>query len=223
MPKPLLNIYFCSRETCAAINVDFSKSFQYSRNMSKITKLGDIASIQSGYSFRVKIAHIEGGVLGVVQAKDISGLYVNERNIAKINQEYAETRIQQDGDILLTSRGSFRAGVGKFNKPTIASSSLFTIRLTSTDFLPEYVAIYLNSATAQYHFSQSAKGATIQSLLIDDLRNLPIPHIRFEDQRTIVNLQRNIEEQSILLRRKQAIIDRVLKTSITQTIEGATK
>jgi restriction endonuclease S subunit len=191
--------------------------------MSKTLQLGEIANIQSGYTFRAKVVNVENGKLGVIQAKDINGLYVDESVIARIDQEYAKTRIQQDGDILLTSRGSFRAGVAKLSRPTIASSSLFTIRITSDNFLPDYVAIYLNSEAAQYYFSQSAKGATIQSLSIDDLRNLSIPYIKLENQQIIVNLQRNIENQNRLLRRKQEIIDRVLKSSVTQTIEGATE
>ncbi len=191
--------------------------------MNKTLHLSELADIQSGYSFRVKIVNVDNGKLGVVQAKDISGLYVDEDSVVRINQEYAETRIQQAGDILLTSRGSFRAGVGKFSKPTLASSSLFTVRLTREDFLPEYVAIYLNSEAAQYYFSQSAKGATIQSLVIDDLRNLSIPHIPIENQRTIIDLQCNVEEQNRLLKRKQEIIDGVLRSSVNQTLEGAIK
>ena len=191
--------------------------------MSKALHLSEIANIQSGYSFRVKVVNIDNGKLGVIQAKDIKGLYVDEGSLARIDQDYAESRIQQDGDILLTSRGSFRASVGKFSEATIASSSLFTIRLTSKEFLPEYVSIYLNSDAAQYYFSQSAKGATIQSLVIDDLRNLSIPHIPLENQQIIINLQRNIEDQNRLLKRKQEIVNGVLNTSISQTIEGAIK
>ena len=191
--------------------------------MSITLHLSELAVIQSGYSFRVKVVNVDNGKLGVVQAKDISGLYVDENSVARINQEYAESRIQQPGDILLTSRGSFRAGVSKFSKPTIASSSLFTVRLTHKDFLPEYVAIYLNSEVAQYYFSQSAKGATIQSLVIDDLRNLSIPRIPLKSQRTIIDLQLNVEEQNRLLKRKQEIIDSVLRSSVNQTLEGAIK
>jgi restriction endonuclease S subunit len=191
--------------------------------MTKTLQLSELADIQSGYSFRGKVVNVSNGKLGVIQAKDISGLYVDEANIARINQEYAKTRIQQDGDILLTSRGSFRAGIGTFGTPTIASSSLFAIRLTSKDFLPEYVAIYLNSEAAQYYFSQSAKGATIKSLLIDDLRNLPMPHIPLGNQQLIISLQRNIESQNRLLKQRQEIIDRILKSSVSQTLEGAIK
>jgi restriction endonuclease S subunit len=189
----------------------------------KTFRLDEIANIQSGYSFRSKIVNVDNGKLGVVQTKDVAGLYINEDGIARIDQEYAETRIQQSGDILLTSRGSFRASVGKFGRPTIASSSLFVIRPISRDFLPEYVAIYLNSEAAQYYLNQNAKGATIQSVSIDDLKNLSIPHISLENQHIIIDLQRNVEQQNNILRRKQTIIDRILKSSVTQTIEGAIK
>ncbi len=113
--------------------------------------------------------------------------------------------------------------LGVFIKPTLASSSLFTIRLTSNEFLPEYVAIYLNSEVAQYYFSQSAKGATIQSLLIDDLRNLSIAQVPLDNQQTIVNMQKNIEAQNQILTKKQKIIDEVLRSSVNQILEGATK
>lgn len=191
--------------------------------MNAKVRLNEVANIQSGYSFRSKIVNTENGTLGVVQAKDVAGLYINEANIAKINQDYADSRIQQVGDILLTSRGSFRASVCKSNRPTIASSSLFVIRPISKDFLPEYIAIYLNSETAQYYLNQNAKGATIQSVSIDDLKNLPVPCISLESQRIIINLQQNVEQQNNLLQCKQIIIDRILKSSVTQTIEGATK
>jgi len=191
--------------------------------MQKTVRLSEIAVIQSGYSFRGAVVNVEGGKLGVIQAKDINGWQVYEPGLSSINQEHSSGRLQQDGDILLTSRGSFRAGVGRFSRPAIASSSLFTIRLLSKDFLPEYLAIYLNSEAAQYYFSQSAKGATIQSLVVDDLKNLPIPHMPLENQKTVIDLQRNIDEQNGLLKRKQRIIDEVLRSSITRTIEGATK
>lgn len=191
--------------------------------MIKHFHLSEVANIQSGYSFRSKIINVDNGKLGVVQAKDVAGLYINEVDIARVNQEYAETRIQQSGDVFLTSRGSFRASIGNFDKPTIASSSLFVLRPISKDFLPEYIAIYLNSETAQYYLNQNAKGATIKSVSIEDLKNLSIPYISLEKQRIIINLQRNAEQQNNLLRCKQTIIDRILKSSVTQTTEGAAK
>lgn len=191
--------------------------------MIKQFRLGEVANIQSGYSFRSKIVNVDDGKLGVVQAKDVTGLYIDEASIVRVDQDYAETRIQQAGDVLLTSRGSFRAGVCKFSRPTITSSSLFIIRPISKDFLPEYIAICLNSEASQYYLNQNAKGATIQSVSIDDLKNLSIPYISLENQRIIIDLQQNIEQQNNILRHKQTIIDRVLKSSVTQTIEGATK
>lgn len=187
--------------------------------MTKILQLGEITNIQSGYSFRSRIVNIDDGELGVVQAKDVASLYIDEADIARISQDYTENRIQQVGDVLLTSRGSFRASVGNFSRPTIASSSLFVISPISKDFLSEYIAIYLNSEASQYYLNQNAKGATIQSISIDDLKNLSIPHIPLENQRIIIDLQRNVEQQSSILRRKQTIIDRILKSSVSQTAE----
>lgn len=188
--------------------------------MSKTKHLNEIATTQSGYSFRGRIVHSDNGNAGVVQAKDISRLYVDEGSITRVSLDLASDRFIQEGDVLLTARGSFRAGVAKFQKPAIASASLFLIRVTDKTILPEYLAIYLNSEGAQYYFSQNAKGATIQSVAVSDLQNITVPVIPLESQQVIVDLQRNIEAQRSLLNRKQDIINEVLKTSVTRTLQG---
>lgn len=191
--------------------------------MTKQFQLGELADIQSGYGFRGRIENVDNGKLGVIQARDVKGINIEEGDLIRINKDYDKARLYQQNDVVLTARGSFRAGVGKFKHPTIVSSSLFVIRLTTNKFLVEYIAIYLNSETAQYYINQNAKGATIQSISIDDLKNLSIPYISLENQRVIIDLQQNVEQQNNLLRRKQTIINNILKSSVTQTIEGATK
>lgn len=191
--------------------------------MNTTKQLSEVANIQTGYSFRGRIVHSNNGVIGVVQAKDVNRLYPDETGITRIDINLANDRFVQDGDVLLTARGSFRAGVAKFRKPTVASASLFLVHVTTNVVLAEYLAIYLNSETAQYYFSQNAKGATIQSIAVSDLQNMNVPIIPLESQRAIIDLHRNIEAQRMLLSRKQDIINELLKTSVTKTLQGATK
>ena len=188
--------------------------------MSTKVKLGKIAEIQSGYSFRGAVKD-EGCGTAVVQARDISGLYVGGDALPQVKQPLADSRLLRDGDVLLTSRGSFRAGVARFaSAPTVASSSLYVLRVTDKSILPEFLALYLNSPTAQTHFKQNAKGATIQSMSLSDIAVLAMPIISLNQQRLLVDLQQNIEQQGMLLRSKLGVIEEIYSSAINRSLKG---
>lgn len=188
--------------------------------MLQVTKLSSIAVIRSGYSFRGPVAHKDKGIYGVIQAKDIKGLYIDERKLIRSNQYFSEERLQKTGDILLSSRGSFRATVYGLNRPTVAASSVFVLRLTSNKFTPEFIAAYLDSAAAQNYFFQNAHGATIQSLNLDSLNNLKVPVIPVEQQHLIVGLQQNVERQKHVLQNKLLVVSKIYESAINISLEG---
>ena len=96
----------------------------------KSTKLlNDIANIHAGYSFRSAILDAGFGV-AVIQAKDVSGLYLQSSVLPKVDQVFPNTRLLGSGDVVLTTRGSFRASVVDLKIKAIASSSLHVIRIT---------------------------------------------------------------------------------------------
>lgn len=196
-----------------------SNKLVYSRYMSKTIKLGEVVEIQTGYSFRGAVVDDGAGVT-VIQAKDIIASYVSDDSLPRVRQQFPSTRLISDGDVLLTSRGSFRSAVAKFYNPAIASSSLFMIRLKTTAYTPEFLSLYLNSARAQAYLMQSAKGATIQSVSVSDLVNLSIPVVSLEKQKLLVELQQNIENQGTLLRSKIDIVNRIYTSTINKTLEG---
>lgn len=187
--------------------------------MIKTIKLGEIAEIQTGYSFREAIIDDESGVI-VIQAKDIDGMYAKQDHLPRVNQDFSKSRLLNRGDVLLTSRGSFRSTVAKFDKPTVASSSLYSIRLKTNNYMPEFLAIYLNSGRAQSYLKQSAKGATIQSVNTQDLVNLPVPSISLEKQRLLVKIQQNIESQGSLLQAKLDTLNKIYIGAINKTLKG---
>jgi restriction endonuclease S subunit len=219
----LLIIYFAVEGRVQVKVLTLLKASRILGVMSKTIKLSQIANIQSGYSFRGKIVDEEGATTGVLQAKDISGLYPDENTLARTRLKFSQSRVVKNGDVLLTSRGSFRAASAKFKGAVIASSSLFTVRIDNPSFLPDYVAIYLNSDPAQYYFQQNARGATIQSLTIDALREIKVPVLPVDAQQTIINLYRNVVDQQAILDRKHKIIADIFKTTVAKTLEGVTR
>jgi restriction endonuclease S subunit len=102
----------------------------------------------------------------------------------------------------------------------VASSSLFTLRLRDKLFLPEFLALYLNSSQAQSYMTQSAKGATIQSLSIIDLAGMSIPVVPIERQKLLVGLQQNVETQTALLRSKLDVVNEIYIGSINKSLKG---
>lgn len=187
--------------------------------MSKTIKLGEVAEIQSGYSFRGAVGNDGTGTM-VVQARDISGLIIGADLLPRVQQDFPKAKLLHEGDMLLTSRGSFRAGVARFDVPAVASSSLFTLRLRDKSYLPEFLALYLNSGQAQSYMTQSAKGATIQSLSISDLAGLSIPVLPIERQKLLVSLQQNVETQTALLRSKLNVVNEIYISAINKSLKG---
>lgn len=187
--------------------------------MTKLKKLGDVVEIQSGYSFRGAVGDDGTGVM-VVQARDISGLIISADHLPRVQQVFPKAKLLSKGDILLTSRGSFRSGVARFDVPAVASSSLFALRLRDASYLPEFLALYLNSSQAQSYLMQSAKGATIQSLSVSDLASLLIPVLSIERQKLLVSLQQNIEAQATLLRSKLDVVNEIYTGAINKSLKG---
>lgn len=187
--------------------------------MKATKKLINIADIQTGYSFRGAI-HDEGIGVRVVQAKDVSDSHILCADLPRVSDHISKDRYLKSGDVILTSRGSFRAGAFLGDDPTVASSSVFVLRVTSQDYLPKYLAIYLNSPQAQSYLSQVSRGATIHSLRITDLHSLEVPQLPIEDQQNIVNLHSNVRTLLSALDRKSEIINNTFAGAVSRTLEG---
>lgn len=126
----------------------------------------------------------------------------------------SEKHLLQDGDIIFAAKGTknFAALYESKNKPAVASTSFFVIRLNE-DFqdkvLPEYLTWYLNSASSQNYLKSQAVGTSIVSIsksVIDELE-LSIPDL--DTQKAILlithlrNAERKLKQQIETLREKQ--------------------
>jgi restriction endonuclease S subunit len=133
----------------------------------------------------------------------------------------SEKHLLKNGDIIFAAKGtknfaalyeSLPAGQAGKNKPAVASTSFFVIRLNE-DFqdkvLPEYLTWYLNSASSQNYLKSQAVGSSIASIsksVIDELE-LSIPDL--DTQNAILrithlrNAERKLKQQIESLREKQ--------------------
>ena len=176
----------------------------------------DIANVIAGYTFRTALKSHQDGLMTVVQAKDIKGLYIEKDNLTTIDlQEYQTRAIIQKNDIVISSRGSFRVGIiREDSKNMIASSSVYVLRIGDKNILPEYLAIYLNSGEGQKKIKEKMTGSAIKTILRRDLENIKISIPIKEIQTIIVNLFHNNQMQQKLLDRKKILINQIFESSI---------
>ncbi len=185
----------------------------------KTKKLSELVDIQTGYTFRGAIKNAGSGIR-VIQAKDVSSGAIDYSSLPFVTDEIPESRLLREGDILLTSRGTFRAAVNYDDAPSVASSSLLVLRVRNVDITPDFLSVYLNSDQAQACFSQSARGATIKGIRIPDLAAFNVPVLSRERQRELTDLDVTVKKIVSELGRKSQLIRSLHNTTINKTLEG---
>lgn len=165
----------------------------------------EIAEIIAGYTFRGALKHDLNGKCEVVSAKNINeDGSIDYNGLTRILQLPPRTNaFVKENDVILSSRGVFRAGVyRKKSQSIIASSSTFILRVDNTKLLPEYLAIYLNSEVGQASIRRVLTGSSIKTILRKSLENLQIPIPSIDIQKKIIDIRENWQVQEGLLNRK---------------------
>ncbi len=174
--------------------------------------LKHIAFIQTG----VFAKPAKDGQIVYLQAKhfDVNGILKTSLYPDLKSESISEKHLLQNGDIIFAAKGTknFAALYESNNKPAVASTSFFVIRL-NVDFqdkvLPEYLTWYLNSASTQNYLKSQAVGSSIVSIsksVIDELE-LSIPDL--DTQKAILritylrNTEKKLQQQIEMLREKQ--------------------
>lgn len=191
--------------------------------METIKDLKDIAEIIAGYSFRTALQGKEGASLFVIQAKNIlSGGFVDESNLDGIDFEnYRSKATIKKNDIVVSSRGSFRAGlVGSGTKNIIAASSVYILRLKNKDIRPEYLMIYLNSSHGQKQLIESSTGVAIKSIKKNDLENIKVIVPTLEKQEKIIEVYYANNKLQESLARKIELINNINEVAINKLLKN---
>lgn len=188
--------------------------------MIKSLKLNELAYVLSGFTFRRSFDESIKGTV-VVQAKDILNLYINKNVLPCIDRNFSQAQLLKHGDVVMTARGRFRASVVNFHLAAVASSSCIVIRIKGVNLLPEFLALYLNSESAQAYFTQVSKGAGINAVTIYDLKHLSVPIPAVKEQQVLVSLYQNIDSQHKLLTKRLHAGDALFSSIFEQQIKGA--
>lgn len=111
--------------------------------------LKNLITIISGYTFRIALQQDDVGNVFVLQTKNIkdNDINIDKNDLIKIFSKTTDANyFVKKNDVVISSRGNFKAGFINFEDKTIASSSLYILRINNIDeILPEYLVVYLNS------------------------------------------------------------------------------
>jgi len=187
--------------------------------MIKLKKLGELAEIRFG----IHAAPFQQGKAEYLQVRQF-----NERGIKVSNSlDYIdidkknESHLLQDGDVLFVGKGSriFSWCYRQKDKPAIASSIFFVLRLNANLVLPEYLTAILNAPQSRAAFQLIGAGTNILSIRKSELGAFEIPLPSMERQILIANVaqlhQKEVELAQQIIEQKQnlytALISNLIK------------
>ena len=192
-----------------------------------MTKLGDIATIKTGYNFN-RHSHAfneqnnnEENKVKIVLPKDIS-------TISKLNEaELSETplTVQKDEyylkaeDILFVGKGNFNVALISQPIKAIPSSSFYKIKVTDKNFTSEYVYNFLKFNLDILSKNSRQSTERISSLTLTELSNIDIPCIPLEKQLQLKRVVDYQQKELEILEKLQHNLNILTKGIFTKTIK----
>ena len=191
-------------------------------------KLGEIASIQMGYSFRTRLEVVEGGSLAVIQMKDLGEVSVDLQGLCRIADDdgMKEHHLARPGDLIFRSRGLSATAVVLATDPgpAVVAAPLLRIRILprlNRQVLPDYLAWAINQPPAQAFLASMAKGTAQKMICKQTLESLEVPIPPPARQRFIIELAtlaaRELElVQQIAVRRRLCLSKTLMQLAETE-------
>jgi len=183
----------------------------------QFVRLGSIIEpIRNGFDFRsfgegetpyIRVGDVGNGIIDIENA---------ERIPISINELKKNVRLKL-GDVLLTRKGSYgnAAVVRPGQETAIISSEMMLLRLKDLAFLPDYLAIYLNSPLGFQQIERRVHGVAFYSISQPDLADVLVINAPLSLQKRIERHVQNSlaarqESQRLLADAKRMVEDAIL-------------
>ncbi len=185
-------------------------------------KIQDIAEVMIGHTYRGSVKHQSDGDTPLVQSKDINpdGTVAFEGLPRVALGETRSKAYLEKGDILLSSRGTFRAGVWEGGLDhALATATVYVIRLKDAKVDPNYLALFLNSDAGQKEIYQCVRGATIPALSKNEfMKEVLVPILSAEDQKIAVEVYKLAQTLAKLQIKKQELTKNISDAAISKLL-----
>lgn len=142
-------------------------------------KLKNLATVQTGYSFRARLDADEDGQLSVIQMKDLlADNTVSCDDLLKISMfEVKAHHLARKGDLVFRSRGLITSSaiLSEDPGPAVVAAPLLRIRVKDAQrILPEYLNWFLSQRDAQVFFASQATGTAQKMIGKEVLEDLDV-------------------------------------------------
>jgi len=174
-------------------------------------KLGEIAKIKIGLVLirkKAKIKYEIKDIYNLITLKNIedNGAFNEEPfEIFESNDELDKGYFTDEGDILIRLSYPYTAVYIDESKVNLLVPSSFSIiKLTTSNYIPEYIAWYLNSDKAKKELIKSQTGTAMSTTNKTILASIDIKEIPIEDQKRIGKIQE-------LYLKERKLLDRLIE------------
>ena len=174
-------------------------------------KLGEIAKIKIGLVLirkKAKIKYEIKDIYNLITLKNIedNGAFNEEPfEIFESNDELDKGYFTDEGDILIRLSYPYTAVYIDESKVNLLVPSSFSIiKLTTSNYIPEYIAWYLNSDKAKKELIKAQTGTAMSTTNKTILASIDIKEIPIEDQKRIGKIQE-------LYLKERELLDRLIE------------
>lgn len=186
-----------------------------------MVKLVDIAKIRLGYSFREKLEGDDEGNLPIIQFKDLqSNIFENADNCLRLSADKIKaSHWLKHREILLSNRGNYKAAINYCRYPCVASGVFFVLTIQNKNFLPEYIATFLNSQEGQKLLKMKHNTAGVHSINRAELEQIDIPLPPLEKQKQLVELFSLYEKEVDIFEKIKQSRKKLINSILSHTIK----
>lgn len=187
-------------------------------------ELKNIASIQSGYSFRTRLESLETGSVAVIQMKDLTiANLVCCDELVRVNMEMPKAHhLVRPGDLIFRSRGLISNSALLVDDPgdAVLAAPLLRIRVTSNSVLPEYLNWYISQLPAQSYLASCAEGTALKMISKQSLENLEVFVPSIARQRLVVEMASLAAEEQRILKSLAEKRNQYISSTLLQLAQG---
>lgn len=148
---------------------------------------------------------------GVLNERELDVFFSKE----KLENKYLTNK----GDVIIRLTTPYTAiCINDMQEGLVIPSNFAIIRLKEQKFIPEFIALFLNSEIIGKKFFKSAISTTIPLIKTTHLRDVDIPEKTLEMQKKIVELNQLQVKEKILLSHLMEEKDKLAKATINKII-----
>lgn len=165
--------------------------------MIKSVDLNDLSSTDETNFQYLMLQNIQDGMID----KDLP--YLTE-----IDEKYKKYCIK-DNNLVISKLFPFKIAMArvKEEEEILANGNLYFIELDESKVNPVFIQVFLQSEIGMTQLNRYAKGATMRSISIRDLKSIKIPNLPRHKQDLIAEEYENLCDELVILQRQSEIIE----------------